>query len=197
MAATLVQKKKCNVCKNDKPLSSFSKRTASKDGLAHTCKSCANEYKKLRFQNNPEYRKSVIDRAAAWNRENDYFAKRYKEDSEYREIVIRRAKQWQKDNSERANETRRRSRKVRLYGITQEHYDAMFAKQKGLCAICNQPQSGISRNGSPIPLVIDHDHKTGQLRALLCTTCNLALGALKDDPQLAVAAAKYLRRWLQ
>lgn len=60
------------------------------------------------------------------------------------------------------------------YGITEEQYNAMFEQQKGCCAICGKHQS--QQN---IRLCIDHDHKTGRIRGLLCQKCNIGLGWLE------------------
>ena len=74
----------------------------------------------------------------------------------------------------------------RTYGLTPQQYDDMVAEQAGSCAICGSRPGG--------RLFVDHDHATGQVRELLCLQCNSALGQLKDDPNLAVAAAAYLIR---
>lgn len=50
------------------------------------------------------------------------------------------------------------------------------------CVIC----------GSGEKLVVDHDHKTGQIRGMLCNHCNKGLGHFKDDPMLLEFAAQYL-----
>lgn len=71
------------------------------------------------------------------------------------------------------------------YGITLEQYDQMFNKQGGVCAICGRPPK-IRR------LAVDHDHKTGIVRGLLCFRCNYGLGFWKDDKQLLGAALTYL-----
>ena len=73
------------------------------------------------------------------------------------------------------------------YGITTDEYDAMLVAQSGLCAIC--------RRSSDLTLHVDHCHKTGRVRQLLCQRCNPALGLFDDDPELLIAAALYLERW--
>lgn len=82
----------------------------------------------------------------------------------------------------------------RRYGITAGEYDRMLAAQGGVCAICEQPPPS---DGSPITeyLRVDHDHASGAVRALLCHSCNCALGYGRDDPALLERAAKYLRRF--
>lgn len=79
----------------------------------------------------------------------------------------------------------------RLYGISPAEYDALFAAQAGLCAICRKPES-MERLGVLRGLCVDHDHKTGKVRGLLCARCNVAIGHLTDDPAVIHAAARYL-----
>lgn len=74
----------------------------------------------------------------------------------------------------------------RSYGVTIEEYERLFAKQHGICGICKQPPGKKS-------LAIDHCHRTGKIRGLLCVRCNLGLGNLRDDPQLLRAALRWLR----
>lgn len=80
----------------------------------------------------------------------------------------------------------------RLYGITQKQYDELFASQNGKCAICGNETFGILRNGKPKGLCIDHDHKTGKVRGLLCTRCNSILGYANDDSELLMRLIDYL-----
>jgi len=75
------------------------------------------------------------------------------------------------------------------YGIAVEEYERLLALQAGVCAICELPPSGRFKY-----LAVDHDHLTGQVRGLLCNTCNSALGYMKDDPSLLQAAVKYLKQ---
>lgn len=92
------------------------------------------------------------------------------------------------------------------YRITPEEYDALRAKQDYRCGICgiNEAEVDLIRvggrprgDGQPllkVPLAVDHDHKTGAIRGLLCPSCNAGLGAFGDDPNRLRAAIAYLRR---
>ena len=84
----------------------------------------------------------------------------------------------------------------RLYGIHPDEYDRMFTEQNGTCKICEKPETRASRTpGKICKLAVDHDHQTGQVRALLCSDCNTGIGKLKDDPALIDKAAAYLRSY--
>jgi hypothetical protein len=76
------------------------------------------------------------------------------------------------------------------YGIGFFEYDAMFEKQNGLCAICDAPPP----NHHKKRLNIDHCHKSGRIRGLLCDACNRGIGLLKDSPDLMLKAISYLAR---
>jgi len=83
------------------------------------------------------------------------------------------------------------------YGLTRARYDELLAKQNGKCAICGADNSGVVRqNGEYRRMCVDHDHKTGKLRGLLCTRCNLVLGYIKDQPDLLPMFIEYLTRVL-
>jgi hypothetical protein len=83
----------------------------------------------------------------------------------------------------------------RRYGITLEQYEAMHEAQRGLCAICGKPETEIRRNNKVCLLSVDHDHRTGEVRKLLCCKCNQAVGSFKDSPDLCERAAVYLRKY--
>lgn len=82
----------------------------------------------------------------------------------------------------------------RKYGITPEQYEDMERAQNGLCAICNLPESATGKFGAKKKLAVDHCHKTGGVRGLLCHNCNTGIGALKDDLEILKAAIGYLTR---
>jgi Recombination endonuclease VII len=77
----------------------------------------------------------------------------------------------------------------RKYGISVEEYEQILAEQDGVCAICGEDEKD-QRWGC---LYVDHDHKTGKIRGLLCRDCNLALGLFQDDLALLKRAVRYLR----
>ena len=79
------------------------------------------------------------------------------------------------------------------YGANKEDYNRLFEEQEGGCAICGEPETKEQR-GKIVKLAIDHDHKTGKIRGLLCHKHNIALGMFEDDIFLLLDAIKYLNR---
>lgn len=85
-------------------------------------------------------------------------------------------------------------RKIRLkskYGLTLEAYDAMLAAQGGVCAICLEPPGVDAWDRS---LHVDHNHRTGRVRGLLCGHCNTAIGKMRDDVERLARAITYLEK---
>jgi ribosomal protein L34E len=77
------------------------------------------------------------------------------------------------------------------FGITLEEYNRKAANQNHLCAICGKPEP------SKKTLSVDHNHKTNQVRDLLCSRCNPSLGGFMDSPEFLLKAYEYLVRWTQ
>jgi hypothetical protein len=87
-------------------------------------------------------------------------------------------------------EYRRKQREYRFrnnFGIDIATYERMAKQQGRLCAICGKDDRKLRNR-----LAVDHCHKTGKVRGLLCNQCNLALGAFQDDPMILEAAKQYL-----
>lgn len=86
-----------------------------------------------------------------------------------------------------------KTRDWRGQGFTAQDYERLFEAQNGVCAICSRPETVVdSRHGKTKDLAIDHDHKTGAIRALLCSNCNRGLGLFNDDPALLAKAQSYV-----
>lgn len=79
------------------------------------------------------------------------------------------------------------------FGISFQAYCEKVAEQGNRCAICLQQESAV-RNDQIKALAVDHDHTTGQVRGLLCQTCNQMVGFSKDTPATLRAAADYLEK---
>lgn len=102
-------------------------------------------------------------------------------------------KEWHKNNpeykspSELSNPQYYRERAlITKYGINLKQYSSLSQKQNGKCAICGiKPASALS---------VDHDHKKGHIRSLLCGNCNRGLGVFFDKPRLLRKAANYLEQ---
>ena len=111
-------------------------------------------------------------------------------------------RKWLKANPEKAKQARanwvvkniehvqRRDRRRHLrnnYGLTPEDVEAMHTQQNGLCAICLKSPKGKLKT-----LAVDHDHATGKVRALLCSSCNRGLGYFLEDSDVMARAIAYL-----
>lgn len=135
----------------------------------------------------PEYKA----KQSAWNAqyrlkpENKEKERARKNTQEYKEKALSHR------SSESAKAKRLSYRRKLHYGITQDAYDNLLYKQNGVCAICGNPETVIIR-GTLCPLSVDHDHDTGAIRGLLCSTCNSALGLFKDNIENLSNAIDYL-----
>lgn len=94
-----------------------------------------------------------------------------------------------RENAAKYRDTHRQritwTRRARVYGLTVADLDSIFNRQRGKCAIC----PFIFSDGN---YHIDHDHKTGKVRGLLCSACNTGIGLFKDSPLLLVRAMEYI-----
>ena len=86
-------------------------------------------------------------------------------------------------NKKYSPERQRRYKEKCLYGLKSGQYEEMYADQKGACKIC---EKNFDR------LYIDHDHISGNVRGLLCHSCNVALGHLGDNINYLTNAITYL-----
>lgn len=116
-----------------------------------------------------------------------------------------RNRSWEKRNPEKVKQNRRQSylRHCERYAeesifrqrkITKEEYLNLVQIQENKCAICFQEESVIKRKDKTVsPLCIDHDHKSGNIRGLLCARCNAGLGNFKESEARLLSAINYIR----
>jgi hypothetical protein len=104
--------------------------------------------------------------------------------------LYKRHKDWANKNQDKIEEYRDKdpwtlAKRCGRYGITPDQLTERFNEQGGCCAICNTKVSLIDS-------AIDHNHKTGEFRGVLCKQCNRALGMFKDNAAVLRSAANYL-----
>lgn len=80
----------------------------------------------------------------------------------------------------------------RAYGIDYSEYESMLESQNGRCAICKTTDTGKRK-----AFAVDHNHKTGAVRGLLCSNCNTGIGNLRDNIDLLKEAIAYLEHHTQ
>lgn len=118
------------------------------------------------------------------------------------------SKEWNKNNPDsrrrasRDSAYRQRWKRIfRDYGITKEEYYALLEWQNGVCGICKKPETKVSRSRGLNMLAVDHCHRTGRVRGLLCARCNGVLGWVSDDTSLLRRMSEYINendeRYLQ
>jgi hypothetical protein len=134
-----------------------------------------------------EYRQKNKEKLKQYRKENkDYFQCYYKNNSS----PELRKQMWEKQKNKNNRKQKNRNNHLKnKYGITQDDYNQMFENQKGCCSICGKHQSEVSR-----ALSVDHNHKNGEIRGLLCHTCNSAIGKFYDDITLLENAISYLKK---
>ena len=79
------------------------------------------------------------------------------------------------------------------FGLSLADYNEMLSEQNGKCAICKGEET-VMRGGKLKALAVDHNHKTGEVRQLLCQACNMMVGFSREAPEVMREAAAYLER---
>lgn len=102
---------------------------------------------------------------------------------------LARSKRYRLEKATQYKVSMRRCNLRSEYGISLEDYNILKKNQKGRCAICNKKYSKT--------LLVDHDHKTGRVRGLLCRKCNTGLGQFCDNPKLLWQACLYMENCCQ
>ena len=109
---------------------------------------------------------------------------KYATDPEWQERARAAARKWAAENPEK-----RKTQRVKQYGIDGAEYDRMLSEQFGVCAICKSSNTGDKRGGR---FHVDHCHSSGKVRGLLCLACNHGLGKFKDSIESLKRAIGYI-----
>jgi hypothetical protein len=193
-----VPRRLCKKC--GEPLS-VRRDNGTAKGYNWHCKPCVGADRRKRYANDPEYRAKVLARCRADHE------RRYAESPEYRAAIAKRSTESKRRmyrdperhrrnlDAQKAWRERGQNRRGAVlrhkYGIDLPDYERMYAEQQGCCKICGTDKPGQNQNSS-YSFHVDHCHKTGKVRGLLCDKCNRGLGYFNDNPLLLQQAIAYL-----
>ncbi|MFG1604389.1 endonuclease VII domain-containing protein [Actinoplanes sp. NPDC049265] len=171
----------------------FHRNARRADGFAFYCKQCAARRSETsrRKRGIKEQRRSPspVSEGSKWCpdcdsvKPLDQFARTRGRKSGYHSYCLPCHAARGKESKERLYGGNREYHLRRRYGIGQAEFDVMLAGQGGLCAIC----------GAGDPQHVDHDHRTGRVRGILCFNCNGGLGQFRDNPVVLASAIEYLK----
>ena len=170
----MVTEKKCSRCKQVKQAASFPIARKTITGLGAYCRSCA----KIRLK---EWQDKNTDRVRALDKK---YRDSKKDNPEYKKRQKLARDSFRDTPKGILLDFRSWLRSEYKIGLTE--YELLHFDQQGMCAICGDRPIGQR------PLAVDHCHKTGKVRGLLCHRCNHGLGHFKDSLSLLSSAKNYL-----
>ena len=187
--------KYCRDCRQVLPTSEFTRNRRNRDGLSFYCRACGNARqavsRRRRFgppRNACGQGPADIPDGSKWCsacgavKPLAEFPRNRSQRSGYGSYCKPCHNEIGRANREKNHGGNRNYHLRRRYGISADDADRMLAEQDGLCAICREAPAEH----------VDHDHKTGRVRGLLCFNCNGALGQFRDRRDLMLAAISYL-----
>lgn len=209
--------KRCIWCHHDRPLNQFSINRgagASTDGLQSHCKPCNRLYCRAYYHLGKMSRSAVValypELADMVRRvclqavlkgveSKDWIAKTCSECNQLLPAAAfyapsatqcKRCRQvlnevWQQAHQDQVARANRAGVLRRKYAMTLDQEEELLAQQEHACAICRTPFDGVYPH-------VDHCHRTGRIRGLLCSKCNHGLGLLGDDLLHIERALRYL-----
>jgi len=164
--------KKCIRCNKILQIGKFYKSGQSKDGLATYCIRCESDRKKEARDGNTDLIEKHKNNNRLWYQNN-------------KEKNKERNKKWIEENPARYRELNLKHR----FGISLEDYNRILEEQNYCCGIC-----GVHRDFITQHMAVDHCHKTGKIRGLLCKNCNSGLGFFQDNNEVLEKAITYLNQ---
>jgi len=194
--------KMCVECDEIKDKEKFNINKKHLGGRNHKCTNCQKKYHTKYYstkeakEKKKQYRKDNVEKIKAYDTSKS--AKKYR--TKHKVKIAEAKKIYRTANREKLNKISlkyweqnpivRRENHYRIrYNITIADYDTMFVKQKGKCKIC---KSKDTHRKDTKNFCVDHCHKTGKVRGLLCHRCNSGIGKFLEKKKLLLAAIKYL-----
>lgn len=150
------------------------------DQWKKNCKNSNTRYEKNNAEKMRESRKE-------WTKKNRIRVNKKKQ--EWRKKFRKRENELARINYHKNKSTTRNRQLKDKFGISLYEYDELLKKQNNKCAIC---ESISCKSGNRF--AVDHDHKTGIVRGLLCLACNTSLGQFNDSQELLYKAISYLQK---
>jgi Recombination endonuclease VII len=184
----VVMDKECRICHAMFPLENFSKRPTRKDpeNRRNECLGCRNRKNNAYYHAHPEKQRESSER---WRRKMTG-----------QETNADKMRRWMRKHYEAVEKHRRKNpeyakrarawdhaRTLRRYGLTEEQFQEMLARQQNRCALCL-----LEFDEARGRRAIDHCHETKAVRGILCGGCNMALHKLERDLTWAAKAIAYL-----
>lgn len=167
--------KYCNKCEKEKPETEFWNAKLGKNGKDWYCIECRQiEAKKAREKS----KQGLTDSTKGRNARKVQEGHRWCSIGQHEDLIEKFSK-WERS----CRECKKWSHLRRAYGLSKEEFGKVFKEQNGKCKIC------LTREIK----YVDHDHKTGEVRGLLCPSCNTALGLFLENPEIFRRAMNYLK----
>jgi hypothetical protein len=175
---------RCKLCEIEKPETQFSWRVKSKELRQPICKPCAAEQSREYRRNRSEFINEKNRRRYQENRDKWLVQKKeyYLKNRDHL-LEVRRKAYYEGRQTNLTQTVAKRSRLKTEFGITLADVERMTIEQNHRCAICNQKKM----------LVVDHCHKTGKVRGLLCRLCNTYIGSIGESTETLEKAIAYLK----
>ncbi|MFI2633580.1 endonuclease VII domain-containing protein [Streptomyces collinus] len=171
--------KKCSACQESLPVGAFAANRSRPDGLQVNCRECAAEYYRRRQEGRGKTVREKVE--VPEGHKLCRTCGEIKPHSEWHRNATASDGLSTRCKACRAAQSRRDHLK-RHYGLTEAERDELIVSQGGVCCICL----------AAVPEHVDHCHKTGRVRGVLCFSCNAALGQFKDRPDAIRRAAAYV-----
>lgn len=175
----------CRVCRDRKPISEFYKGHMYKDGYNTACKSCILKYDREREARHLGPRTTGTKKCCHCKEERPVsdFTKRLRNRDglrsrcKYCDRASEKAYRLENPNSSRLAKVRQ------VYGLNADEYIQLLTEHDNKCRICKSDKR----------LGVDHCHKTGKVRGILCTRCNTGLGMFGDNINSLINSIEYLK----